>query len=268
LDFSDFFIEAELENSVVSVVTSKDGFKALIGDSNGSIGILEISSQNYRSVLRSHTKCVLDVASDPNKMEFATVSLDGTIRIWDLTTLNQRYQFDIDGEKPTCIDYHKFDHLIACGFQTGIVRVFEVSSTQVLEEYKAHLTDVLSIAYTYDSRWLISSSKETICVSDTKHMYQPVRVISYSGECNRVCLSLSRDGRFFSCIGPNKNAIHVYNCKDFEESYIFETPSDLFEAICFSSDSKEIIASTSDKKLMTISLELGEILSETVSVNY
>ncbi|KAG2374703.1 hypothetical protein C9374_010447 [Naegleria lovaniensis] len=263
LDFSDFFIEAELENAVMSVVTSKDGFKALIGDSNGSIGILEISSQKYRSVLRSHTKQVLDVASDPNRMEFATVALDRTIRIWDLTTLNQKYQFDVDGENPICVDYHKFDHMMACGFESGIVRIFEVPTTQVLEEYKAHLTDVLAIAYTHDSRWLITSSKESICVSDTRHMYQPVKVIPYACECKNVNLSMSRDGKYFSFISPTRNLIHVYGCNDFEEVFQFETPTDFFESIVFSADSKEIIASTSDSKLMSICLEKGEIISET-----
>lgn len=267
LDFSDFFIEAELENAVMSVVTSKDGFKALIGDSNGSIGILEISSQKYRSVLRSHTKQVLDVASDPNRMEFATVSLDRTIRIWDLTTLNQKYQFDIDGENPICVDYHKYEYMIACGFESGIVRIFEIPTTQVLEEYKAHLTDVLAIAYTHDSRWLISSSKESICISDTKHMYQAVKVIPYACECKNVNLCMSRDGKYFSFISPTRNLIHVYSCMDFEEVFQFETPTDFFESMVFSADSKEIIASTSDNKLMSICLEKGEIISETVGIN-
>ncbi|KAL9642518.1 hypothetical protein ABK040_011085 [Willaertia magna] len=264
LDFSDFFIEAELESSVMSVVTSKDGFKALISDSNGSIGTLEINTQVYKPVLRSHTEDVIDIAADPNRREFASVSKDRTIRVWDLESLTQKYQFDIDGEeKPLCLTYHRNDYILACGFMDGIIRIFDLSLTQVIEEYKAHNSDILAICYSTDSRWLISASKESICVSDTLHLYQPVKVISFSSECKTTCISLSRDGRFLACIGPSGSVIHVFSCKDFEELYLFETSADFFECITFTPDSKEIIASTSDKKLLTILVEKGEIISET-----
>lgn len=88
LDFSDFFLEAEHESKlcsekslnvsiigpIVSVAISSDGLSLAVGTQNGSIGIMDLSSQKYRTIVRSHTSDVWDIAVDPHRSEFSTVS--------------------------------------------------------------------------------------------------------------------------------------------------------------------------------------------------
>lgn len=91
LDFSDFFLEAEHEGAVVSVDVSQDGLRLAIGTQDGTLGVLDVASHAYQTILRSHTKAVLAVAADPNpaNREFASVSEDGTIRVWSLDSFEQ-----------------------------------------------------------------------------------------------------------------------------------------------------------------------------------
>ena len=53
------------------------------------MGILDVSTRNYTTVMRSHVGCVLSALVDPQRHHIATVSDDRTIRIWDFDTLQQ-----------------------------------------------------------------------------------------------------------------------------------------------------------------------------------
>lgn len=55
----------------------------------GNVGVLDISTRNYTTVMRSHTSRILSAAIDKQHRHIATASEDHTIRIWDLDTLQQ-----------------------------------------------------------------------------------------------------------------------------------------------------------------------------------
>ena len=55
----------------------------------GNIGILDVSTRGYTTVMRSHVDRVLSASLDPIRRHLATVSSDHTIRIWDLDSMQQ-----------------------------------------------------------------------------------------------------------------------------------------------------------------------------------
>lgn len=58
-----------------SVAISDNGLTVAIGTLNGSIGLLDITTQGYQTILRSHTNTINAVAMDPHHHECATVSI-------------------------------------------------------------------------------------------------------------------------------------------------------------------------------------------------
>jgi len=53
------------------------------------VGILDVSTRNYTTVMRSHVGRILSASVDLQRRHIATVSNDCTIRIWDFDTLQQ-----------------------------------------------------------------------------------------------------------------------------------------------------------------------------------
>ena len=61
------------------------------------------------------------------------MSEDGSIRIWDLGTHHQLYEFDAPGEVPCSCAYHPVQHEVACGFASGCLRIFDIASTSLVQ---------------------------------------------------------------------------------------------------------------------------------------
>ncbi len=263
LDFSDYFLEAEHDSSVNSVAISHDGLRIAIGTQSGSIGVLNLTSQNYNTLIRSHTRKILAVATDPHRPEFTTISDDETVRVWDMQNSKQLFQFDTAGDKPSCLTYHPTEYVVACGFDSGVLRLFDIAPASVIEEYRAHGDRIQNLCYSRDARWLISISQENICISDAYHRYQPIKIISFTHPCTVGRLSRSADGKLVASIGPSGNMIHIFSTSNFEETLVFDAASsDTFAAIEFTPDCKEIVAITSDIRLVKFDMQSGQIRTE------
>ena len=100
----------------------------------GNLGILDVTCKVYTTVMRSHTDRVGCIALDSHGKHLASVSDDGTVRVWDTDTLQQLYDFSIDMEQPITVCYHPSCPVFACGFMSGAVYVFDVSSTCLLSK--------------------------------------------------------------------------------------------------------------------------------------
>ena len=51
-------------------------------------------------------------------------------------SLFQLYDFSAPNECPCAISYHPSRQIFACGFESGVVRVFNVQTTSMLAEHK------------------------------------------------------------------------------------------------------------------------------------
>ena len=82
-----------------------------IGTKCGTLGTLDVSTHSYRSLLRSHTAPVTAMAtgSASGRLQLATTSLDGTIRLWSLYEFEQLYEFCVPEEKPLCVACHPME---------------------------------------------------------------------------------------------------------------------------------------------------------------
>ena len=77
------------------------------------------------------------------------------------------------------VAYHPTEYAIACGFDDGSMRVFDIASTSLLEEYTQHSGQLVDLLYANSGERLYSAGTDgVLVVYDVVHSYQPSR--SYS----------------------------------------------------------------------------------------
>lgn len=157
LDFSSVLLEAEHEGPVSSVHISPDGSCVLSTTCSGQLGCLDVPSWEYSVLARSHTAPVLALATEHSRGQLATVSQDHTVRIWDLETLQQLYDFTSPEEAPCTVAFHPTQPTLFCGFHSGAVRSFSLEATEVLVEHRCHQGAITGLAASPDGNLLFSS---------------------------------------------------------------------------------------------------------------
>lgn len=78
------------------------------------------------------------------------------MRVWDIDSYEQLYQFDAPGDGPRCLGYHPHKPVVACGFDSGYVRVFGM--------FLFHVVCSLSFFFSL-SLWLVLVSCFLFCLS-------------------------------------------------------------------------------------------------------
>eukprot|EP00930_Biecheleria_cincta_P048383 TRINITY_DN33708_c0_g1_i1.p1 TRINITY_DN33708_c0_g1~~TRINITY_DN33708_c0_g1_i1.p1 ORF type:complete len:1428 (+),score=197.79 TRINITY_DN33708_c0_g1_i1:369-4286(+) len=147
LDFKEFYLHAKHESSVVGVDITADGMQVLCSTYDGSIGVLDMKSHAYQNLLRSHGAMVVDAAVSEFFSELATVCCDGMLKVWALPSMSQTYEFTVSEDQPQAVAFHPGDrHLIAVGFVSGTVRIFDADVPTLLSESRPHVRPICSIA--------------------------------------------------------------------------------------------------------------------------
>jgi len=276
VDFSDFFLEAEHESAVTSCSVSADGLQVAAATRTGSLGVLDIPSHAYRTLLRSHAGAVTGVAFDPDpeRDEMATCSEDGTARVWDCATGEQLYEFAGDaGEVACAVAYrpdgnvglglpgkNKAGRALAVGFGGGVSRVYDVATTTTLAEHRQHKGDVVSVQFTPDgSRMITAGAEGNLCVYDAKNGYLPVKYLATALPTDRVRAAISPDGKLLATIGPNGETVLTFDVETLKLRSPALVPPRLLRtggrskvlAFAFTPDGKSIVVANDDDAVST-----------------
>lgn len=108
--FSESSLEAKHAGAVCCVQASPDEAKTLVGTGAGSVGVLDLQSQQYTTVMRAHLEPLAAMAARPGSLDVVSLSRDGIIIIWSLRTHEELFDFQfpegrwpaVDTSRPPC----------------------------------------------------------------------------------------------------------------------------------------------------------------------
>lgn len=282
LDFSTVFLEAEHEGPITAVNISSDGLNVLAGTNMGNLGVLNTSTRTYSTLMRSHTQKISAMSFDSTHRYLATVSFDESIRVWDLDTLAQLFDFQAPGELPCAIAYHPQQQCFACGFMSGCVRVFHVGTTNLLAEHNQHAGQVTGLVFTPNGEFMHSAgSLGSLSLYDAAdEEFQLIRMlpntVAAGANFGSHVLSVSEDSLKLAFIGPSEYTVTVANARSLDEvlridiSTITADRSVVDSAlhVCFSSSSlKQLLVITSTSRLLKLDSHSGILLSEVSNIH-
>ncbi|CAK6964162.1 WD repeat-containing protein 90 [Scomber scombrus] len=281
LDFSSVFLEAEHEGPVSLVSVSSDSLQVLAATSTGNLGFLDVSSRGYNTLMRSHTDTVLGFSVDGIRRHLTTASSDGTVRIWNMDSLHQLYDF-VSEDSPCSVAFHPSEHVFSCGFSSGIVRVFDISSAKLLAEHKQHRGEVVGLAFSPDGDFMYSAGSEGFLAlyNSSEEEHSVIKVV-----CNLVAqgterapdaLMVSSDSRCLAFVGPSEYIVTIADARSLDELLhvdvsILDVESPRLDSalkVRFSPATAEhLLVATSANKILWVSTKTGRLLREVSKVH-
>ncbi|XP_076793216.1 WD repeat-containing protein 90 isoform X2 [Arvicanthis niloticus] len=281
LDFSSVLLEAEHDGPVSSISFSPDGLRVLSTTTSGHLGFLDVPSREYTVLARSHMAPVLALSTEQNRGQMATVSLDHTVRIWDLATLQQLFDFSSSEDTPCAVAFHPTMPNFFCGFSSGTVRSFSLENSGVLVEHTRHRGAITSLVITPDGRFLFSSCSQgslvqySCAVSRCCVLRVAANMVCQDGRPNPNILAVSGDSCRLAFVGPSKCMVTVVESASLDELLHVDVSTlnlasnhlDWAMAVCFSPEnSGHLLVSTSSNKVVVLDAVSGYTIRELSSV--
>ncbi|CAJ1080870.1 WD repeat-containing protein 90 isoform X1 [Xyrichtys novacula] len=281
LDFSAVFLEAEHEGPVSLVSVSSDSQRVLAATSTGNLGFLDVCSRAYSTLMRSHTDTVLGFSVDGIRRRLTTASSDGTVRIWNMDSMHQLYDF-VSEDNPCSVAFHPTEQVFSCGFSSGIVRVVDISSAKLLAEHKQHRGEVVGLAFSPDGEFMYSADSQGSLAlynaSEEQHDVIKVvcNVVARGTERTPDALTVSSDSRCLAFVGPSDYVITIADSRSLDELLLVdvsildvESPCvDSAMKVCFSpAFTEHLLVAISSNKVLWVNTKTGRLLREVSKVH-
>ncbi|KAM9372410.1 WD repeat-containing protein 90 [Phaethornis superciliosus] len=282
MDFSAVVLEAEHEAPVSSVCISPDSSKVLCTTAAGNLGYLDIPSQGYHTLMRSHEDSVVAFSVEETWNQMATVSQDGTIRVWDLGSMQQLYDFTAAEEMPCAVAFHPTQQILACGFDSGMVRTFSLAASDLLLEHKQHRAVVTGLTFSPDGNFMFSSCLQGTlalysCMAQKSHVLRVLgNVVAQDAESGPNALVVSGDSCLLAFVGPSKYVVTVMEACSLDELLrvdisildLNSTALDSAGRICFAPVPRgELLVSTFSNKILVLDVKTGRLVREVSPVH-
>ncbi|XP_061564581.1 WD repeat-containing protein 90 isoform X1 [Cololabis saira] len=281
LDFSAVFLEAEHEGAVSMVSLSSDSHQVLAATSTGNLGFLDVSSREYNTLMRSHTDTVLGFSVDGIRRHLTTASSDGTLRVWNMDSLHQLYDF-VSEDSPCSVAFHPHEQTFSCGFSSGIIRVFDIPSAKLLAEHRQHRGEVVGVAFSPDGEFMYSADSQgsLALYNGSEEDHNVIRVtcnvVARGTERAPDALTVSSDSRSLAFVGPSQYVVTIADARSLDELLhvdvsILDVESphlDLALKVCFSPATTEhLLIATSANKILWVCTKTGCLLREVSKVH-
>mgnify|MGYP003365402675 FL=1 len=213
--------------TVSSVAMTQCGNFALVGSSNGGIGVYNIQSGKIRKLYRLHKKAVTGVAVDGMNRKMVSCGLDGIVGFYDFS--ESKYLGKIKLEAPiTQMVYQRSSDLVAAALDDMTIVIIDASTQRIVRHLYGHTNRITAMDFTPDGRWLVSASLDaTIRTWDlpTGGCIDGIKLSNVA-----TCLKISPQGDYMATshirgvgtsLWTNKSQFHPVSTKSIEDESEF-----------------------------------------------
>ena len=160
-----------------------------------------------------------------------TVSKDKTIRLWDLATSDQVYEFSSPLDQALCVSAHPSLPLFSCGFESGVLRVFDIERTCVADEFCQFNRPLSKLAYSPSGDLLVTCCSDGgVAIHNPRRQHLPIKMLhlEYPPEHVHVAFTQAPAPDFlvtesdssqseskFAVMGDYGNHVNVYDARTF-----------------------------------------------------
>lgn len=188
-----------------SIAFSPDGLLLAVGSSSGSVRLYEVKTGRIKGQLNGHKQGVNQLAFSPDGARLAASSKDGVL-VWRLDAslaANQPVlRLTRTHLSPYSLAFSHDGRMLAVGFETGSLALWDVEQGQLLHEGTPHTGLVHSVTFDPDDTVVVSADEETLVVQAVSNW--AVNVLGLEARSVRS-IALSPDGQLLASLAADRS---------------------------------------------------------------
>uniref|UniRef100_W5M6P3 WD repeat domain 90 n=1 Tax=Lepisosteus oculatus TaxID=7918 RepID=W5M6P3_LEPOC len=223
-------------------------------------------------------------------LDFSTVFLEAGKKLqWPISSplgvrvamCLQLYDF-ISEDTPCAVSFHPTQQEFACGFRSGLLRVFNIGTSSLLAEHKQHRGEVIGLAFSPDGEYMYSAGSlgSLALYNSAEKDHHVLRVLGNvvsrgSTRCPDA-LAVSSDSRSLAFVGPSEHTVTVMDARSLDELMRIDvsvldldsTSLDSAVKVCFPpAPTGHLLVTTSANKILWLNAKTGRLLREVSNVH-
>lgn len=227
----------------------------ILGNSNGSLHIIDLKIKKEIKNIFAHTKGVFKIDYNRKKNHFYSLGGDGYLNIWDVNNFELKIAIKISEQKLRSLSIHQNGERLAIACGDGTIRIFETDFYNEISNTTAHLAGVTMVCFHPDGKRIVSGGKDALLniwiVNDTEIQLEktiPAHHFSiYAGV-------FSPDQKFFATCSRDKT-IKIWSAASFDfllriDRKDFKAHTHSVNALLWNENSNFLISAGDDKKVM------------------
>ncbi|MBP0018796.1 MAG: WD40 repeat domain-containing protein [Cyanobacteria bacterium SBLK] len=243
---------------VTSIAIASEGNLIVSSSDVAGVSLWEWQNRRRRENERwvvGHNHNILSSIVTPDDRVLITGGLDG-IRLWDLQAMKPIYtlvRFDV----VTALAIHPNGYILASASQDGTLKLWNLRTSELLEEIKAHEETINTLTFTPDGGMLISGSRDRSIKLWRSGTGELLKTLESTGNVNAIAVHPS--GVLLA--SGSRSGIRLWDIETGEIINTFTGYSDWVEALAFSPDGSILASGGFDNQVrlwQPISPELSE----------
>ena len=213
-----------------------------------------------QSPFGGHAGRVLAVAFRPGGLFVATGGSDGTVRVWDVGTGEQRIQLEGHTGPVRSVAYSPDGRVIASSGDDWTLGIWDADTGEQRAQLTGHTGPVASVVYNRRGDWIASASADrTVRIWDADTGEQLRHLTPRPGALNAV--AFSPDGELIACAGSDR-AVWIWRIRASSDPQRLTGHASRVNAVAFSPDGGLIASAGADRSIKIWDPQTGEMRSE------
>lgn len=205
-----------------------------------------------------HDGAVTSVAYAPDSRYLLTGGVDGTARLWDISTGGEIYHIEAHEGSVAGVVYSPDGRFLLTGGADQIARLWDANNGTLIREFKGHTDAVRGIAYSPDGRYVATASADSTAriwrASDAVQLHT---ITGHEGAVNAV--AFSPDGTMLLTGGDDTTA-HLWDVFTGQMLRIYERHSGPITSLTFMEDGLYFVTGSHDQTAVVHNIDSGEVL--------